>query len=176
MLGACEISRKEMRQKWHTSVLFDRLKYPENVIEFRMHGTTWTLWKEYTLSLSYYIFFEGRCHDALGYVWWYYIMYVSTTVLLYMFRLIDQSSSGLYSRLSHKVLCTHWDASVCTSIKYVKSDHLTKEVWCTYCETIWSDITYFIDVHTLASQCMHSTLWLNLLNRPEDDWSVSRNM
>ena len=33
----------------------------------------------------------------------------------YMFRLIDQSSSGLFSRLSHKVLCTHWDPSVFTS-------------------------------------------------------------
>ena len=43
----------------------------------------------------------------------------------YMFRLIDQSSSGL---LSHKVLCTHWDPSVCTSIKYIKSDQLPKEV------------------------------------------------
>ena len=38
----------------------------------------------------------------------------------YMFRVIDQSSSGLFSRLSHKVLCTHWDPSVCTSIKYIK--------------------------------------------------------
>ena len=45
----------------------------------------------------------------------------------YMFRLIDQSSSGLFSRLSHKVLCTHWDPSVCTSIKYIKSDQLPKE-------------------------------------------------
>jgi len=40
----------------------------------------------------------------------------------YMFRLIDQSSSGQFSRLSHKVLCTQWDPSVCTSIKYIKSD------------------------------------------------------
>jgi len=36
-----------------------------------------------------------------------------------MFRHIDQSSSGLFSRLSHKVLCTQWDPSVCTSIKYI---------------------------------------------------------
>jgi len=35
---------------------------------------------------------------------------------------------------------------------------------------------YFIDVHTLGSQCVHSTLSLNLLNKPEDDWSISRNM
>jgi len=62
-------------------------------------------------------------------------MYVSTTVLLYkvvildyMFRLIDQSSSCLFSRLSHKVLCTHWGPSVFTSIKYIKSDQLPKEV------------------------------------------------
>ena len=33
----------------------------------------------------------------------------------YMFRLIDQSSSGLFSRLSHKVLCTHWDRNVYTA-------------------------------------------------------------
>ena len=46
----------------------------------------------------------------------------------YMFRLFDQSSSGLFSRLSHKVLCTHWDPSVCTPIKYIKSDQLPKEV------------------------------------------------
>jgi len=30
----------------------------------------------------------------------------------YMFRLIHQSSSDLFSRLSDKVLCTHWDPSV----------------------------------------------------------------
>jgi len=35
---------------------------------------------------------------------------------------------------------------------------------------------YFIDVNTLGSQCVHSTLWLNLQNRPEDDWSISQNM
>jgi hypothetical protein len=46
----------------------------------------------------------------------------------FMFRLIDQSSSGLFSRLSHKVLCTHWDPSVFASIKYIISDHLPKEV------------------------------------------------
>ena len=46
----------------------------------------------------------------------------------YMLRLIDQSSSGLFSRLSHKVLCTHGDPSVCISIKYIKSDQLPKEV------------------------------------------------
>jgi len=45
-----------------------------------------------------------------------------------MFRLIDQSSSGLFSRLSHEVLCTHWGPSVYTSIKYIKSDQLPKEV------------------------------------------------
>jgi len=33
----------------------------------------------------------------------------------YMFRHIDQSSSGLFSWLSHKVLCTHWDPSVYTA-------------------------------------------------------------
>jgi len=47
----------------------------------------------------------------------------------YMFRLIDQSYSGLFIRLSHKVLCTHWDPSVCTSIKYMYFiDQLPKEV------------------------------------------------
>jgi len=38
----------------------------------------------------------------------------------YMFRLIARSSSGLFSRLSHKVLCTRWDPGVFTSIKYIK--------------------------------------------------------
>ena len=46
----------------------------------------------------------------------------------YTFRLTDQSSSGLFRRLSHKVLCKHWDPSVFTSIKYIKSDRLPKEV------------------------------------------------
>ena len=46
----------------------------------------------------------------------------------YMFRLIDQSSSGLFSRLSHKVLCRRWDPSVYTSVKYIKSDQLPNEV------------------------------------------------
>jgi hypothetical protein len=56
----------------------------------------------------------------------------------YMFRLTGQSSSsGLFSRLSHKVLCTHWDPSACTSIKYIKSDQLPREVCCTYCVTVW---------------------------------------
>jgi len=43
-----------------------------------------------------------------------------------MFRLIDQPYSGLFSRLIHKVLFTQWDPSVCTSIKYIKSDQLPK--------------------------------------------------
>ena len=36
----------------------------------------------------------------------------------YIFRLNDQSSSGLFSRLSREVLCIQWDPSVFTSIKY----------------------------------------------------------
>ena len=42
----------------------------------------------------------------------------------YMLRLIEYSSSSLFSRLSHKVLCTNWDPCVCTSIKYIKSEQL----------------------------------------------------
>ena len=53
---------------------------------------------------------------------------VQRSYIDYMFRLMDQSSSGLFSRLSHKVLCAHWGPSVCTSIKYIKSDQLPKEV------------------------------------------------
>ena len=45
----------------------------------------------------------------------------------YMFRLINQPSSGLFSKLSHKVLRTHWDPNVCTSIKYIKSDQLPED-------------------------------------------------
>ena len=37
----------------------------------------------------------------------------------------------------------------------------------------WSDFMYFIDVRTLGSQCVHSTLWLNLLNTSEVDWTIS---
>jgi len=100
----------------------------------------------------------------------------------YMFRLIDESSSGLFSWLSHKVLCTYWDPSVFTSIKYMKLDQLPKEVWCTYCVTMWLnlflnfnhivtqyvhhtslgnwfDFMYFVDINTLGSQYVHSTLW-----------------
>jgi len=46
----------------------------------------------------------------------------------YMFRLITPSSSGLFSRLSHNVSCTHCDPSVFTSIKYIKSFQFPKEV------------------------------------------------
>ena len=91
-----------------------------------------------------YQLFEARHHDVLTYVLCYDIMYVSTTVFItqssylgYMFQLIDQSSSGLFSGLSHVVLCKHWDPSVFTSMKYISSDQLPKEVWCTYCVTMW---------------------------------------
>ena len=53
---------------------------------------------------------------------------IQVSYIGYMFRLIDQSSSGLFTKLSQKVLCTHWDPSVCTSIKFIKSDQLPKEV------------------------------------------------
>jgi len=53
---------------------------------------------------------------------------IQGSYICYVFRLIDQSFSGLFCRLSHKVLCTHWDPSVCTSIKYIKSDQLSKEM------------------------------------------------
>ena len=43
----------------------------------------------------------------------------------YMFRLTDQSSSGLFSRLSHKVLCTHCDPSVCKG----KGNSVPLQVW-----------------------------------------------
>ena len=73
-----------------------------------------------------------RCMYINVYIYMY--MYVSTTLLLYKAVIkatcfdIDQSSSGLFRRLSHKVLCTYWDPSLCISIKYIKSDHLPKEV------------------------------------------------
>jgi len=41
----------------------------------------------------------------------------------YMFRLIDQSSSGLFIRLSHMMLCTHWDPSV-----YINKIHKIRSV------------------------------------------------
>jgi len=47
----------------------------------------------------------------------------------YMFRLMEQSSSGLFSKLSHKMLCTHWDPSVLTSIKYMKSDQFLMQLF-----------------------------------------------
>jgi len=40
MLGACEVARKEMGQKWYTSVLVDRRKNSEDIIEIRIHDTT----------------------------------------------------------------------------------------------------------------------------------------
>jgi len=39
----------------------------------------------------------------------------------YMFRLIEQSSSGLFSRLSHKMLCTHWDHNVYNKIHKIRT-------------------------------------------------------
>ena len=70
----------------------------------------------------------------------------------YMFRLIDQSSSGLFGRLSHKVLCAHWNPSVFTSTKYIKSDQLPKEVWCTYC------VTHSL-THSLPGATTHAGSW-----------------
>jgi hypothetical protein len=46
----------------------------------------------------------------------------------YMFRLTEQSSSVLFSRLSQKMLCTHWDPSEFTSIKYIKTEQLPREM------------------------------------------------
>ena len=81
-----------------------------------------------------------------------------------MFRLIDQSSSGLLCRLSHKVLCTHWDPSVYTSTKYKKSDQsdlilcilLMYRFYVFYWRTDQSDFVYTYNQINLIS-CIHKT-------------------
>jgi len=41
----------------------------------------------------------------------------------YMFRLLISHLQAYFNRFSHKMLCTHWDPSVFTSIEYIKLDH-----------------------------------------------------
>jgi len=103
----------------------------------------------------------------------------------YMFRLIDQSYSGLFCRLSHSSKQQldgngTWILAGKRQILFKKFFKHFNHIVTQYVHHTslgnWSDFMYFIDVKTLGSQCVHSTLWLNLLNRPEDDWSISRNM
>ena len=56
------------------------------------------------------------------------ILYVSTTVLItqgnyvgyiYMFRLLNSHLQAYSLQLSHRMLCTHWDPSVFTSVEYL---------------------------------------------------------
>jgi len=54
------------------------------------------------------------------------IVYVSTTVFItqgnyigYMFRLLNNHLHACSLQLSHKMLCTHWDPSVFTSVNYL---------------------------------------------------------
>ena len=69
----------------------------------------------------------------------------------FTFTCFDLLISHLQAYLvGYKVLCTNWDPSVCTGL-----------------------ILCILLMYTLGSQYVHSTLWLNLLNRPEDDWSIS---
>jgi len=54
------------------------------------------------------------------------IMYVSTTVFIiqgnyigYMFRLLNSHLQAYSLQVSQRMLCTHWDFSVFTSVKYL---------------------------------------------------------
>ena len=103
-------------------------------------------------------------------------------IIIYMFRLIDQSSSGLFSRLSHKVLCTQWDPSVCTTrccahigipvcvpqgaVYTLGSQCVYHKVLCTYCDPsvcttrccVHIGIPVCVPqsaVYTLGSQCVY---------------------
>ena len=56
------------------------------------------------------------------------IVYVSTTVFItqgnhvgYMFQPLNSHRQAHYSQLSHRMLCTHWDPSVFTSVKYLST-------------------------------------------------------
>jgi len=46
----------------------------------------------------------------------------------YMFRLLVSHLQAYFNRFSHKMLCTHWDPSVFTSMAYIKLDHLPRKV------------------------------------------------
>jgi len=44
----------------------------------------------------------------------------------YMFRLLISHLQAYFNRFSHKMLCTHWDPSVFTSMVYIKLDLLSR--------------------------------------------------
>jgi len=46
----------------------------------------------------------------------------------YMFRLLNSHLQAYFNRFSHKMLCTHWDSSVFTSMEYIKLDHFPRKV------------------------------------------------
>ena len=114
--------------------------YQENAISTIMILTlillTWRIWWAPNNASKWQIGFNWA-FKGLNNVSQHNCFITQGSYIGYMFRLIDQSSSGLFSRLSHQVLCTHWDPSVFTSVKYIKSDQLPMEVWRTYCLTIW---------------------------------------
>ena len=45
-----------------------------------------------------------------------------------MFRLLISHLQAYFCQLSHKVLCTHWDPIVFTSMEYIKLNHLSQKV------------------------------------------------
>ena len=76
------------------------------------------------------------------------IVYVSTTVFItqgnyigYMFRLLNRHLQDYSLQINHKILCTHWDPSVFTSVKYLSQI------------MIW--LKSQDSVHTLGSQCVY---------------------
>ena len=46
----------------------------------------------------------------------------------YTFRLLISHLQAYFNRFSHKMLYTHWDPSVFTSMVYIKLDHLPRKV------------------------------------------------
>jgi len=46
----------------------------------------------------------------------------------YMFRLFVSYLQAYFCQLSHKMLCTHWDPIVFTSMEYIKLNHLSQKV------------------------------------------------
>jgi len=50
----------------------------------------------------------------------HYCFVTQSNYIGYMFRLLISHLEAYFNRFSHKMLCTHWDPSVFTSMEYIK--------------------------------------------------------
>jgi len=52
---------------------------------------------------------------------------IKSSYIGYKLRLLISHLQAYFNRFSHKMLCTHWDPSVFTSMEYIKLDHLPRK-------------------------------------------------